>query len=81
MGWADREEREAPDETRATLGGLSDVQLQIALAMLDEPKRFEELVEETGLAPDVLTGELTLMELDGLIEPRAGRIYAFKNNH
>ena len=79
MGWAQKEERsEAPPPTER-LKGLSDVQRCIALLMLEEPRRFEEIQAETGIAPDVLTGELTMMELDGLIEPRAGRIYALKN--
>ena len=39
---------------------------------------LEELAEKTGLTPDQLSGELTMMELDGLIEARAGRAYALK---
>ena len=39
---------------------------------------FEELAEEAGLAPDALSSELTLMELDGFVEARAGRVYALK---
>ena len=81
MRWAKAEEQEKetalPEDK---LKGLSSVQRVIALMMLDEPRRFEELAEETGIAPDVLTGELTMMELDGIVEPRAGRIYALKQD-
>ncbi len=54
------------------------MQRRIALLMLEEPKRFEELTEEAGIPPEELSAELTLMELDGVVEARAGRIYAFK---
>lgn len=79
MGWTEKKEAQdrQPDPLER-LRGLSDTQRCIALLMLEEPRRFEEIAEETGIAPDVLTGELTLMELDGLIEPRAGRVYALK---
>ena len=79
MGWAAREERtEQTVLPQARLTDLSETQRRIALLMLEEPKRFEELTQETGLTPDALSAELTLMELDGVVEPRAGRIYALK---
>lgn len=79
MGWAKKEERPESPSPAEKLKDLSDIQRCIALMMLEEPRRFEEIQAETGIAPDVLTGELTMMELDGLIEPRAGRVYALKN--
>lgn len=81
MGWRKMTEA-APcaPEPEEILKGLSDMQRRIARLMLDEPHSFEELAAETQIAPDQLMGELTLMEMDGIIEPRAGRIYAIKSN-
>lgn len=79
MGWAPREER--VEQTRlpaVELSKLSEIQRRIAVLMLEEPKRFEELTAEAGLAPNQLLAELTLMELDGVVEARAGKIYALK---
>lgn len=79
MGWAYKEEKvEELTFAQARLADLNERQRRIALLMLDEPRRFEELTEETGIPPDELAGELTLMELDGVVEPRAGKIYALK---
>ena len=79
MGWADREPvAEAIEMPETRFAVLNDVQRCIALLMLEEPKSFEELAEEAGLAPDALSSELTLMELDGFVEARAGRVYALK---
>ncbi len=81
MHWlsaVDAPQSTVPSEDR--LAGLSDVQRRIALLMLDEPRSFEELAAETQIPIDQLTGEMTLMELDGVVEPRAGRIYALKTN-
>jgi len=79
MGWA-KEERVQQESflLEERLRDLPELQRRIALLMLDEPKRFEELAEETGIPTDALTGELTLMELDGLVELCAGRVYALK---
>lgn len=79
MGWAQKPETAIQQSMELSrLEGLTDIQKQIVLLMQDEPKRFEELAAESGIAPDTLTGELTLLELDGIVEPRAGRIYALK---
>lgn len=79
MGWASKTETAIKERLPVEkLTGLSEIQRQIALSMLEEPKRFEELISETGIPADTLTGELTLMELDGVVEPRAGRVYALK---
>lgn len=48
----------------------------IVSALANEQKYFEELITLTGLSPDVLTGELAMLELDGVVESRAGRAYA-----
>ena len=79
MGWVPREETvEQPQFAQARIEGLTEIQKRIALLMLDEPKRFEELTQEAGISPEALSAELTLMELDGVVEARAGRIYALK---
>lgn len=79
MGWVSGEEKAEQTEIAAVrLENLSETQRRIALLMLDEPKRFEELTVETGLAPDELSAELTMMELDGICEARAGKMYALK---
>ncbi len=41
-----------------------------------EEKTFEELLAETGMDAGSLSGELSLLELDGKIEKRPGRAYA-----
>ena len=79
MGWMKKPETVIRQQMALpALEGLTNIQKQIVLLMQDEPKRFEELAAESGIAPDTLTGELTLLELDGIVEPRAGRIYALK---
>ena len=57
---------------------LTEPQKRIFALLEREEMHFEELAEKTGLTPDQLSGELTMMELDGLIEARAGRAYALK---
>lgn len=57
---------------------LTEPQKRIFALLEREEMRFEELAEKTGLTPDQLSGELTMMELDGLIEARAGRAYELK---
>ena len=48
----------------------------ILSALFREEKTFEELLGETGLSPGDLSARLSLLELDGKIEKRAGRAYA-----
>ena len=45
-----------------------------------EEKTFEELLEEIPVTPADLSTALTLLEMDGKIERRAGRAYAIKKN-
>ena len=79
MGWMPRSARVAECELpQARLAGLNDVQRGIAELLLDEPKSFEALVTESGMSPQQLSAELTLMELDGVAEARAGHVYALK---
>lgn len=46
-----------------------------------EEKTLEELIEETGLSAGELSTQLTILELGGFVERRAGRAYArvYKN--
>ena len=79
MGWLPKEERAVQQSfPQARIADLTNTQRRIALLMLDEPRSFEELTLETGLAPDQLSAELTMMELDGVVEARAGKTYALK---
>lgn len=79
MGWMARpEEGEKESFPGPRLEGLSGLRRQIALLLQGEPKRFDELAAEIGVPADALTGELSMMELDGIIEPRAGHAYALK---
>ena len=41
-----------------------------------EEKTLEELIAETGLSASELGTQLTLLEISGKIERRAGRAYA-----
>lgn len=63
-------------EQDASQKSFTEDQQKIINALSQEQKYFEELVSLTGLAPDVLTGEIAMLELDGVIESRAGRAYA-----
>ena len=62
---------EKPSETK--MEASSDDPLLLALSR--EEKTFEELLGETGLSPNDLSARLSLLELDGKIEKRAGRAY------
>ncbi|MBE5783501.1 MAG: DNA-protecting protein DprA [Clostridiales bacterium] len=48
----------------------------ILRALSLEEKNLEELLQETGLPIDALSTQLTLLELNGQIERRAGRAFA-----
>ncbi len=52
----------------------------ILKALSMEEKSFEELIEETGYEPGKLSADLTVLEMQGLIEKRAGRNYAVIRN-
>jgi len=73
MGW---EKTAIAQEAQSRQPDLNETQALIVNQIKNEQKYFEELVEATGLAPDVLAGELTMLELDGIIESRAGKAYA-----
>ena len=78
MRW--EEAAQKPVKEASAPSNLTDVQKLIVDQLSHEQKYFEELIGATGLAPDVLTGELAMLELDGVIESRAGRAYALLTN-
>ena len=53
-----------------------DPALPILKALALEEKTLEELIEETGKSAGELSAQLTLLEISGKIERRAGRAYA-----
>lgn len=74
MRWTAKKEKEFEIEQNSQM--LTQVQQLIVKQLESEQKHFEELVESTGISSDLLTSELTMLELDGVIESRAGRAYA-----
>lgn len=74
MRWS--EVNEMKPEKKDEASQLTEQQQLIVFHLSQEQKYFEELVTLTGLAPDILTGELAMLELDGVVESRAGRAYA-----
>lgn len=56
-------------------------QRHIAMLLWNEELQFDEIVAQSGLSADELTSELTLMELDGIVEPRAGHAYAVNHEY
>lgn len=73
-----QEPADAPQTDNAALAHLTDVQRRIVSLLEREEMRFEEMTEKTGIPPDQLSGEMTMLELDGIVEARAGRVYALK---
>ena len=56
--------------------GPKDEEDPILRALSLEEKTLEELLQETGLPVGALSTQLTLLELNGQIERRAGRAFA-----
>ena len=71
MGW-----EEKPPEQNSFLLKEEDEQDPILRALAMEEKTLEELIAETGLSASELGTQLTLLEISGKIERRAGRAYA-----
>ena len=78
MGWEEKPpvqssflaaEADAPEDP-------DDPALPILRALALEEKTLEELIEETGKSPAELSAQLTMLEISGKIERRAGRAYA-----
>lgn len=77
MRW--EEAKGAEEKAKSSAAVYTPAQQRILSALSEEQKYFEELVVITGMKPDELTGEITMLELDGVIESRAGRAYALLN--
>lgn len=76
MGWA-----ESPPIQQSFLPDSSaDSDDPILRALSVEEKTLEELLQETGIPIGELNTQLTLLELSGQIERRAGRAYALTKN-
>lgn len=75
-GWLEKPpEQKSFLKDEATLDpGETDDPILRALAL--EEKTLEELIDETGLTAGQLGAQLTLLEISGKIESRAGRAYA-----
>ncbi len=72
MGW----EQKAPLQL-SLMEGDPDAENDVILSALAlEEKTLEELIEITGLNASELSMQLTLLELNGRVERRAGRAYA-----
>ena len=75
MGW-----REKPPEQSSFLSesddDTEDASSPILRALALEEKTLEELLQETGLPVNELSTQLTLLEISGKIERRAGQAYA-----
>ncbi|MBR3739133.1 MAG: DNA-processing protein DprA [Clostridia bacterium] len=71
MGW----EEKAPEQN-TFLPEAEEEQDPILRALTLEEKTLEELIAETGLSASELGTQLTLLEISGKVERRAGRAYA-----
>ncbi len=72
MGWEDK-----PPEQNSFLPQKAEVEQDpILRALALEEKTLEELIAETGLSASELGTQLTLLEISGKVERRAGRAYA-----
>lgn len=72
MGWASRQPLQV-----SLLEGDPDAENDVILSALQvEEKSLEELIDITGLSAQELSMQLTLLELNGRVERRAGRAYA-----
>ena len=62
---------------RKILVCMGDAENDVILSALQlEEKTLEELIDITGLSAQELSMQLTLLELNGRVERRAGRAYA-----
>ena len=85
MNWQDQPPEQAsflldtpPSPALPPDASSPDAQILRALAM--EEKTLEELIAETGMSAGELGTQLTLLEISGKIERRAGRAYALVRN-
>ncbi len=72
MGWVEK----APEQNSFLPDHADEMQDPILRALALEEKTLEELIAETGQTASELSARLTLLEISGQIERRAGRAYA-----
>lgn len=77
MGWAEAPPT-PPEQTRLPLPDLPPAQQATCRALQDEEKGFDELIALTELSTAELNTALTMLELDGLIEPLPGRQFKLR---
>lgn len=76
MGWLDKPPEQASFLENAENLDPDDPAAPILKALAMEEKTLEELIEETGMSAGDLGTQLTLLEISGKVERRAGRAYA-----
>ena len=79
MGWM--MEQQAPEQLSFDVTSLTSVQRSIYDALCAESHSFDELLALTALPVSDLNTQLTLMELDGLVETLPGRLFRLARTH
>ncbi|NLZ87970.1 MAG: DNA-protecting protein DprA [Clostridiales bacterium] len=75
MGWQTIQAEHRNEQLRFTVADLTDTQKKIYDALCDEVRSMEELVAVTDLDISDLSTQLTMLEIDGLIEKLPGNLY------
>ena len=78
MGWGEEAAEQASFIPQEPDYDENDPAYSILKALSVEEKTLEELIEETGRTAGELGAQLTMLEISGKIERRAGRAYALK---
>lgn len=79
MGWAEHPVPQ-PEQVQMALPMLPPDQQAICLALQDEDKGFDELLAVTGLDTASINTALTMLELEGLLEPLPGRRFKLRRH-
>lgn len=78
LGWADAHRAPAKGRSRPRPTGLSAEQMKIYHALQEEEKSFSELLEATSLPVSDLGIQITLLEMEDVIETLPGRQYRLR---
>ena len=76
MGWGEEAAEQSSFAIPEPVFDENDPAYPILKALAVEEKTLEELIEETGRTAGELGAQLTMLEISGRIERRAGRAYA-----
>lgn len=76
MGWGEKTGEQASSLPREIQLDEQDPAYPILKALAMEEKTLEELIAETGRSPGELGAQLTMLEISGKVERRAGRAFA-----